>query len=194
MKERTWLDTTTLAQMENAKEVLEKLIAEGNTLVIANTAVDVKLFQEDPDWLEDCLIRNQIVIEIWATPDEMVSKPFFWSSCNQESPVANSLKDAVKDLPNADAIMQIAELVMDYGIAKGDWPAGQWAPAEPITPATAKVLGLSENATRTEVLSAARAKNRMDLFDSYNVGYNKGIAMQHLCHNILNSDGSTTEI
>ena len=191
---RIWLDTVVAAQLENAKEAMDKLINEGYTLIVANTAVDIAVFQENPDWFEDHLANDEIIIEIWNTPVEMVSKPFFWSSCQMESPAAATLEEALQELPNRDSIMQIVDLVMEYGIAKGDWPAGQWAPPEPITPAVAKVLGLTEAATRTEVLNAANAIGRRDLFDAYNVGYTKGVAMQHLCTEILNCDGSTTEI
>lgn len=191
---RVWLDTVVAAQLENAMETMDKLINEGYTLIVANTAVDITVFQENPEWFEDHLLNDNIIIEIWDTPDQMVKKPFFWSSCQLTSEPAATLEEALKDLPNGNAIIAIANLVNKYGIAKGDWPAGQWAPPEPITPAVAKVLGLTEAATRTEVLNAAKAIDRLDLFSAYNVGYTKGIAMQHLCTEILNCDGSTTEI
>lgn len=191
---RVWLDTVVLAALDDAKEVLNRLIAEDHQLVIANTALDVRVFQENLDWFEDMLQEGYIDIEIWNTPDEMVAKPFFWSSCNMTSEPSKDLYSAVEGFPNAEAILDIADLVQDYGWEKGTWPMGPWAPPAPLSPEIAEQLGISESSTRTEVMDAAMSKNRFDLFNIYNAGYCNGLALQHNCDVILNVDGSLKEV
>lgn len=187
---RIWLDTVTLAEMEEPIDVLQRLIQNQNMLVIANTILDVKAFQESIDWVEEMLKNGHMSIEIWSTPDEMVAKPFFWSSAGIETSAANSLEEAISNLPNKVKIMALKELLDEYGIQKADWPKGQWAPPEPISEEIKEVLGLNELTTRTEILHACKKAHRMDLFDSYNVGYNRGLASQHTCGGILNSNGT----
>ena len=191
---RIWLDTVVLASLTDAKGTLNKLIEDGHTLVIANTAIDVACFQENADWFEDQLKKGSIVIQIWLTPDQMVAKNFFWSSVQKETPAAESFAEAVVDLQNKDALLQIANLVNKYGIPKGDWPAGKWSAPEPLSKEVADGLVISEAATRTEVLLAAQKCDRMDLFDKYNVGYVRGLAIQHLCDVILKCDGTLAEV
>ena len=194
MTTRIWLDTVVLAALDDAKEVLERLIAEGKQLVIANTALDVRVFQENIDWFEDQLAEGKINIEIWNTPDEMVSKEFFWSSCNMTSKPSTDLYEAVENFPNKEAILDLADLLLVYGMPKGDWVMGPWAPPAPLSSEIAEALGISASSTRTEVLDAAMSKNRFDLFNIYNAGYCNGLALQHNCDEILNVDGSLTTV
>lgn len=194
MTKRIWLDTVVLSALDNAKEVLERLMTDGYQLVIANTALDVRLFQENLDWFEEHLQEGSINIEIWNTPDEMVAKPFFWSSCNITSEPSHDLYEAVEDFPNVEAILDIADMISVYGIPKGDWVMGPWAPPAPLSAEIAEQLGISESSTRTEVFNAAMNKNRFDLFNIYNTGYCNGLALQHNCDAILNVDGSLTEV
>ena len=191
---RVWLDTLT-ANNGLTKEHLEHIIANGMTVVTANTAIDVALFQENQHWFEKMLIHQHIIIEIWHMPDEMVSKPFYWSSCSQETAAAETLFDAVEDLPNGADILDVADLVEAYGIEKGKWPMGKWVPPTPLSADIAKQLGLDASmATRTDVLNAAKKANLMKVFDAYNIGYNRGLALQHNCEGIINSDGSVTPL
>lgn len=191
-EQRIWLDTVVLTFV--SKETLEALINTGHTLVIANTAIDVAVFQENINWFEKQLATNHVVIEIWNTPDEMTTKTFYWSSCSQLTSPAESLEEAVKNLPNAENILSVAKLVNTYGIPKGSWPMGQWAAPLPLSADIAQQLHLNEGATRTDVLAAAQKLSRMDLFDKFNMGYVAGLAKQHTCTAILNSDGTITEI
>ena len=105
------------------------------------------------------------------------------------------LKDAVEDLPNGADILDVADLVEAYGIEKGKWPMGKWVPPTPLSADIAKQLGLdASTATRTDVLNAAKKADLMKVFDAYNIGYNRGLALQHNCEGIINSDGSVTPL
>lgn len=194
---RVWLDTATIANMASARNVLDVIdaaVKEGYTFVIANTVLDVKAFQEAPEWLEDHLVAESIIIEIWATPDQMTAKPFFWSSCQQETQAADSFEEAIENLPNCYGIMELRELMDVYGEPRGKWNAGEWAPPEPLSAEDQETLGLSEGCTRTDVLNACKDQKRWDVFDRYNAGYNRGLAHQHNCKLFLNTDGSIAEI
>ena len=195
---RIWLDTVTLQQMQNPIETLQEILRSNEyrdcKFVIANTILDVKAFQENLMFVQQSLLTGVLSIEIWSMPDQMTEKPFFWSSAGVETPAAKSFEEAIKNLPNKEGIMRLKDLMEMYGIRKEDWPKGQWAPPAPLGEEAQKVLGLTEAATRTEVLKACKKANRMDLFDSYNVGYNRGLARQHTCDAILNTDGSVTKI
>ena len=108
---------------------------------------------------------------------------------------AATLEDAIEDLPNAADILDVADLVDIYGIPKGEWTTGPWTPPAPLSHEAANKLGLNaETATRTDVLEAAKKSDMMNVFDEYNVGYNRGLATQHCCSGIINSDGTVTEI
>ena len=193
---RVFLDTVTLALLAEPIAVLKNLINDGHQLVIPNTVLDVKCFQENPQWVMGVLESKDLVIQIFMAPAQMVSKPFFWSSCGQETQAADSFEEAIKDLPNKNDILAVKELMDKYGIPKGEWEMGQWAPAEPLWEEARVTLGLDEadSKNRTAVLEACRKADRMDIFDVYNVGYNKGLACQHMCQFILNSDGTLAEI
>ena len=188
---RIWIDTTTMALMdeERAQRVAQAAIDEGNFLVMANTACDVKLFQNQTDWFEEMLEQHKIIIEIWATPDQMVSKPFYWSSAGVQTAAAASLEEAVCDLHNATSIIDVAKLVEYYGIPRGAWACGTYAPPTPLNQLIADKLGVPVTATRTEVLAAAKANNLLTEYDEYNVAYNTALARQHYCDAILTTTG-----
>lgn len=193
-RKRIWLDSLT-ANSGLSTEVIDNLILNGYAIVTSNAAVDINIFQMNQDWLESNLEYGNIIIEIWHTPDEMVHKEFFWSSCSQMTSPAATLEDAIENLPNAADILDVADLVDIYGIPKGEWTAGPWAPPAPFSHEAASKLGLNaETATRTDVLAAAQNTNQMKLFDEFNAAYNAGLAMQHYCLGIINTDGSVTNI
>lgn len=197
-KKRIWLDTVVLSEMHSAFDALENALAflPNTQLVIANTMLDVKAFQENPTWVKEMLQKGELVIEIWATPDEMTAKDFYWSSIGAETKAASSFEEAMKALPEAEAeaIKNLVALLDEYGIPKGEWKAGAWSKPEPLSEEAQEALGLTEAATRTEVLNACQEADRMDLFNEYNAGYNRGLATQHMCSAILNIDGSITEL
>ena len=189
---RIWLDTTVLPFV--SLETLEAL-AQNNVLVIANTAIDVKLFQENFEWVDEKLKKGQLVIEMWNTLDEMVKKAFFWSSCNIETPACDSFEEAASYLPNTQQVLNLAELVKVYGIPKGQWPIGcEYEPPAPLTEAEANYLGIPVDSTRTAILAAAREQNKMRTYDEYNARYCKIIAKQHTSKYILCSDGVVVEL
>lgn len=190
-QKRIWLDNLTSNNL--CMKQIGHLIAQGYTIIMANTAaVDSKLWQKNVDALEDYLQNGCIIIEDW-NGSTMCSKQFFWSSCSTTTEPAESMLEAVVGLPNAEAIMELARLVSIYAIPKGQWAMGPWTPPAPISLTSVKTLGLHSTAvTRTDVLVAAMASNRMDLFDEYNRGYCHGLATQHCCVGIINSDGTIT--
>lgn len=191
---RVFMDTMVLAEMVNPIAKLNRLIKTGYTMVIPNTAVDVKCFQQNPEWLKDQLRDGNIVIQMWMSPDEMTRKKFMWSSCQRTTPPADCFETAIESLPNWDGILTVKELMEQYGLSKERWEPGQWAAPEPLTEEQQKILGLYGNATRTDILAACKDIGRPDLFDEYNAGYNRGLAMQHHCGYLLNIDGSLKDL
>ena len=189
-RKRIWLDSLT-ANNGLTIEAIDDLILKGYVVVTSNTAVDINIFQMNQAWLESHLEYSNIIIEMWQTPDEMVHKNFFWSSCSKMTSPAVTLEDAIEDLPNAADILDVADLVDIYGIPKGEWTTGPWTPPAPLSHEAASKLGLNaETATRTDVLEAAKKADMMDVFDAYNVIYNIGLATQHCCEGIIKTDGS----
>ena len=189
---RVWLDSMTANSGLQMSKIVA-LISLGYDIVTSNTFADMRPVQEHLELAESLLLRNDIIIEIWDMPTDMVQKKFFWSSCNRTSEPAETLEEAVKDLPNCGEIVAAAYLVEEYGIPKGKWPQCQWVPLAPLSAENAKQLGLDcATATRTDVLIAAKAANLMNVFDAYNVEYCRGLAAQHDCEGIVNSDGTVT--
>lgn len=192
---RLWLDTTTAALMHiehpnNAdKDILQGLIDAGNTIVIANTAVDVAVFQNNIDWLREKLKEKSIIIEIWHTVQEMISKPFYWSSRFKETPASDDFKEAIKALEDYDKIIAVAELLDKFGLNKGEWKCGEYVNPTPISKENADKLGVDVNATRTDILIAARSKGLFDVYDDFNVQYCSNLAHQHYCEGIITSKG-----
>lgn len=187
---RVWLDSLTSNNI--CVKQIGHLVAQGYTIVMANTIVDSTLWQRHPETLEDYLQNGCVIVEDWNL-DTMCSKQFFWSSCSMTTEPSETLDEAIAGLPNATAISKVSYLVRIYGIPRGRWSEGPWSPPEPINLTTVKTLGLSSTAAdRTEVLLAAQKASRMDLFDEYNRGYCRGLATQHHCQGIINSNGTIT--
>lgn len=189
---RVWLDTTTLANMRYARSVMDEVIASGNTLVIANTMLDVEAFQTGIEWLKGHLKAGRIRVEMWLTGEQMVAKDFYWSSCQMKTTASDSFEQAIANLPNRENILKLKALMDTYGLPRGSWEQGPWAPPAPITPELQAKLGVTADATRTEILAACLEKDCMHDYDEYNASYNKGLATQHTCAGMLNSDGTIT--
>ena len=124
----------------------------------------------------------------------MVSKPFYWSSCGIETPACKSFEEAAFMLPNSQEILSLADIITLKGIPRGKWAMGAYKPPVPLTEEFAAILGVSVSDTRTKILDAAKTKNRMDIFNLYNASYNYGLATQHTCDFILNTDGTLTDV
>lgn len=191
---RVFLDTMALAEMVNPIAKLNRLIKDGYTLVIPNTAVDVECFQRNAEWLRDQLKEGNIVIQMWMSPDEMVKKPFTWSSCQLTTQPAECFETAIESLPNWEGIMMVKELMEQYGLSKEEWEPGQWAAPEPLAKEQQEILGAPDCATRTDILAACQFTGHMEIFDEYNAGYNRGLATQHHCGYLLNIDGSLKDL
>lgn len=193
---RIWLDTAVLANIDLAKMLPRfwGIVRHGSQFVIANTILDVKAFQENIPLLEMALREKYIVIEIWNTPDEMTSKEFFWSSCQMTTPASASFIEAIASLPNKNEILAIKSLIEKYGIPKGKWEQGKYSGPKELSAEAATILGIEPTTNRTKVLLACKDQDRMDIFDEFNLGYNAGIAHQHLCDKMLLTDGSIREI
>lgn len=192
---RIWLDSLVANTMQEPKDTLTRLMKEGHTIVVANTVADMRVFQMHIMWFEEMVCSKKIIIEVWNTPDEMVAKPFYWSSLMTETPASTSLRDAVSAFQKAPEIIEIANIIDLYGIKKGNWKMGPWAPPENLTEAAATELGIPKDTdNRTVILQTAKKVDKMDVFDAFNFGYNRGLATQHCCDAILNTDGSYTKL
>ena len=206
-------------------DILNDIISAGNKLCFTNTVVDIKLIRDNPDWFKQQLKAGTIFIECWSTQkiaspadtlDEMVAKPFFWSSFNFETQPCTSFKDvpaqlsalahdfsssltisayAQYALENWEYVEKVANLVIKYGLPKGKWPMGKWLKPLPISEADAAELGVEPTiATRTEILKAASKTGKWEPYTRYNIGYCKGIASQHCCTGILTANGAISVI
>lgn len=198
---RIYVDTTIMPFVK--KQTLDDIIAAGNVLVFSNAAADVRVLQIWSKWTERMLKNGSIVIEMWNTLDEMVGKDFYWSSFGVTTPMCKSIDEAIGILPDTykktdnmhSKMRKLVKLIGSYGIPKGQWPMGKWAPPAPITAEDAEALGINpETATRTDILAAARKTGNLEAYSRYNVGYSTGLARQHMCTGILNADGSIAVI
>lgn len=194
MKQRTFLDTVTLSVMDTPINAMQKLIDQGHQLVVPNTVVDVKAFQEHAEWLQEKLEEGSVVIQMWMDADSMTAKNFFWSSCQEETPAAGFFEEAIQNLPNRDGILKVKALMDKFGLERQQWNPGTWSAPEPLSKEHQEVLEVPTDATRSDVLAACKVKARMDIFDAYNVGYNRGLAQQHHCTHMLVSDGTAKEL
>lgn len=197
MKRRIWLDTVVLAERTERDDVLrelDRMVANDYHLIIANTILDVKAFQMYQKWVESHLNSGNISIEIWNTPDEMVSKPFYWSSAKMWTDSAKTLEEAVAELPNRQKILSLRDLLDRYGIPRGKWEQGPYNPLSEDAQTVLRLLGLPLTATRTEVLEACKKTDRMKQFEVYNLEYNKVLACQHLCTHVFCSDGTLKRV
>lgn len=199
--DRIWLDTIVLENTDKAKalELISSLPKDGKCqFVIANTIVDVRVFLNNLSWVEEAIKRKHILIEVWLTPDEMTSKDFFWSVFQTTTPASGSFAEAIKHLhlpPSyEDRLLTLKGFVEEYGIPKGEWEQGTYSAPKELSPEAAAILGIAPTKNRTKVLLACKRQNRMDIFDDFNVGYNEGLAHQHLCNKMLLIDGSIREI
>lgn len=191
---RVFLDTMILAEMESPLDKLTRLTGKGYILVIPNTVVDVRCFQEKPNWLRMQLKRGTLLIQKFMEADDMVRKAFMWSSCGETTQPAECFEDAIENLPNWEGIMQVKELMDKYALSKEEWKPGQWAAPEPLSEEHKAILGVPDGATRTDILARCRATGHMDIFEQYNVGYNRGLATQHHCKYLLTITGDVTEL
>lgn len=189
---RVYVDSIVANQLTMADFI--KLTNEGYTLVTTNTVCDIKPFQDKVDAFREMVEAGVLVIERWLEPNQMTKKNFYWSSCGIETMPNQTFANAISILPNKNQIMALVGIMQVYGLAKGEWPQGEWSPPAPMDAEMAEILGLHIDATRTEVLSAAKAIGRKDLFDRFNLSYSRGIALQHKCKYLLNSDGSVTKL
>ena len=51
MKKRIWMDTLALASITTTKK-LDKIIDDNYTIIVANTAIDVAVFQDNLEWFK----------------------------------------------------------------------------------------------------------------------------------------------
>ena len=190
---RIFLDSTVATHI--SKNQIEDIIAAGNQIVVSNTAIDIKLFQENQHWFSKLVIDQNIIIEMWNTFDEMTSKSFYWSSLQITSPACQSFEEVIRFLPNYHQILDLSYMINMYALQKGHWIEGK--PFEPIilTKVEENFLGIdSSTATRTQMLLAAKRKNHMASYYKYNLEYCIRLARQHMCDAVLNDDGRITII
>ena len=201
---KVFIDTSNMFHITIAN--LNNLIDAGCELCFTNTVVDIKVIRDNPEWFETQLMAGKAFIECWTSEpgmspadslDEMVSKPFYWSSFEDETPRCLCFEEVYHYLPSKDdrkAVDRIAALVISDGKPKGEWPMGQWS--KPILlDEEADILGVDPMfATRSEIFVAARKTNAWEVYSRYNSGYLAGLARQHCCQGILNPDGTITVV
>lgn len=132
-RKRIWVDSR-LNQMTDNQAL--RTIASFNiereengemlTLVTDSTFLDIKVFQSMQPWAEQLLNNGTLIIEIWETPDEMVRRPFFWTSFGIQTPECESIEEAIKYLVqnNGGTVRAMARMVRQYGLPKGTWVQG----------------------------------------------------------------------
>lgn len=182
MNNRVWIDTLQASTYDDQYERMVKLLAEGKTLVTAETGTDVKVFRDHFEWFRECVVNGLIVIELWNDPDKMVSKEFQWSSFGGlVTPAVECYYDVVDHLPEecADVMCDLGELIFEHGKERGTWEQGPWTTEQPLTEEDAALLEVAIDAPRTEVLKACTAKG-VD-FAPYNKRYVAGLMSQHRC-------------
>lgn len=195
MAKKVWIDTLVANKLgERLISILDQLFEEGYTGVMAETAIDIKSFRENQGWVEDKLAEDQLVMEaFYDSFDELTQKAFTWSSYGITTEPAKRFEVAVMSLPDSDELIDYRYLLEDYSIEREAWCDGRPAYQGPkkLSVEAQKILKLTEDATRTEVLKAAETMKKMELFEQFNMGYVEGLARQHDCDYILSMNGAT---
>lgn len=195
MAKKVWIDTLVANKLgEQLIPTLDKLLSEGYIGVMAEPAIDIGAFRENQGWLEDKLTEDQLVMEaFYDSFDEMMRKAFMWSSYGVTTEPAKTFEEATMTLPDSVELNTYRYLLEDYSIEREEWCDGRPAYQGPkkLSVEAQKILKLPEDATRTEVLKAAEAMGKMELFEQFNMGYVEGLARQHDCAYVLSLNGAT---
>lgn len=184
---RIWLDRLLCA--DHALSYLEQLIKFHCQLIIDGMAIDVKQFQSHATWLEENLKNNNIIIEVWNSPDEVIKEGFYWNSYSHTTGPAKTLEESVRELPNADRILEISRLIKEYGIPREVWNTNS-APHPTLSQSVCSVLGLHTFNTSPEKFFGIATKHmRIDL---YSLGYAQRVAKFHHCDAVMEIGNSLT--
>ena len=186
---RIWLDRLVL-NYQTTKDFINNLTSQGYTLVVTNSLVDVRLFQNNLAWFSELADRGYLVVEMNQTIDQMASKPFYWDSVAISTIPCKKFKDVISMLPNRDEISILSVLVELYGIPKSEWYNGPYGPIELLSNAEEQTIGVSSYATRSEILIASKKLGIWPPFDNYNRKYINLSALQHHCELILTKQNS----
>lgn len=193
MTGKLWLDPWTVAPIgENLLPILEKRIAEGHTIVVRETAIDLLAFRKNPDWVKHQEAQKTLRIEKWYESfDSLTAKPFRWSSKGVTTEGSESFDLAIDGFEDAKEIRVLRELIEKIGIKKADWFNEKTVhfPGK-LTIVQQGLLGLPEVNTRTEIWKRAKGLHRMDVFRECDVHYCRNISLQHECPFMLSSYGS----
>ena len=146
------------------------------------------------------------IIEMWNTLDEMVAKPFYWSSLGIETVASPSFSTITYSLPPRfkAKIRELAKLINQYGIPKGSWPQAEFVSFEkPLSNKNARKLGIKPDATRTEIFkkllktpksNIKEYRDLLDIYEKYNMVYCMNLAKQHCCNCLLTPGGAIQEL
>lgn len=195
MANKFWIDSMVANKLGSRLiPLMEGLFEQGYTAVAAEPVIDIGALQEDPDWFKRQVEAGKILLEaFYESFDDVTSKAFTWSSAGITTAAADTFGEAIEGLPNEEAIHCLSDIFDELCIEQVEWIEGRpeyKAPGK-LSPEAQKILGLPEDATRTEVLAAAEAANRVDLFEAFNASYVDGLARQHDCAYVLGMDGVT---
>lgn len=192
-----WIDTLVANELgERLIPLLKDLFKQGYTAVIAETIVDIRGFHghQHRNWIVERILAHDLIIEaFYSDINDLTNKQFTWSFCSITTEASPYFIVAVMNLPNHEEILELSDIVSYYKISKEQWLSGRpaYKATDKLSPEVYKTFGLSESATRTDVLSVAKATDRMDLFEEFNAIYVEGLARQHDCCYVLSMNGVT---
>lgn len=166
------------------------------TLVVGHTAFDIPAFSDNPEAFEEMVRNHSIIIENFLPIDAVTAKNFYWSSRDIETPACETFEAALEFLPNNEGIKAVAKIVTELGLGPDQWEKGPWLDFAPVSEKIIAELGIDPNsATRTAVLAAARAANKLELFSEYDrTAQVPALTSQHLCIGFADVDGSVTKL
>ena len=190
MNKRFWVDTVVAKELgAELIPALERIMADGYVAVVADTAIDIVAFQQNPAWVAEKATDGWLIVEaFYDSFDQMTAKYFVWSSADgKTTEKADTFDEAIVSLPNADDIEILREVIDTIKVKKADWIEGRspWKAPGKLSPEAQAVLNLAEGANRSNVLMAAKLADRMDLFNDFNAVYCEGLAKQHDCEYML---------
>lgn len=192
MAKKFFVDTIVANELGNHLiPLLKDLFGSGYVAVVSDAAVDIRDFQDAIGWTEEQIEEGRLIVEaFYDSLDCLTEKPFTWSSRNVTTPEAISFHEATKAMTFFQKRIELlADLIDRSCLERDEWIKVRPAFDVKLSKKAMEVLGLSETATRTEVLKAAKIAKRMDLFCEFNFNYENAMARQHDCKYVLTEYG-----
>lgn len=192
------IDTTRCNANDNDMQLrsFKQAIDMGWTLVVNDTAVNMRVLLFNQDWFEEELKLGRVRIQkFYSSIDKMVEKPFHWGTFGIDTPACDSMEECLKNhfhIEEAKRVQGMCDLIERYGIGKENWK--QDFTPEPLADEYCDILGLSPKATRSQVLGNCKKMDRMDIFEEFDKGYVRGMARQHGCESYMEKNGELVSV